>query len=206
MVQDSKTYYNILMANNLMVDTSENEEIIHEIYRHPAGLIPIFGVGVAVVILMSILLVNLSSYSDTITKFIPIIAVFAVIGAVMLLAVLLTFVVAGIYNANELIVTTENLVQVLQKSLFNRITSHLNLSNIQDVTVDKRGIFAYIFNYGDLSIETAGEAANFVFKTAKDPELAARLIIEAHEQYLKLQGTNPKKAPTTSAIPASPTA
>ncbi len=189
-----------------MVDKSENEEIIHEIYRHPAGLIPIFGVGIAVVILMSILLVNLSSYSDTITKFIPIIAVFAVIGSVMLLAVLLTFVVAGIYKANELIVTTENLVQVLQKSLFNRITSHLNLSNIQDVTVDKRGIFAYIFNYGDLSIETAGEAANFIFKTAKDPELAARLIIEAHEQYIKLQGTNPRKAPTTSTIPASPPA
>ena len=192
------------MANQLMIDTYENEEIIHEIHRHPAGLIPIFGVGAAVVVLMAILLVNLSSYSDTITKFIPIIAVFAVVGAVMLLAMLLTFVVVGIYNANELIVTTENLVQVLQKSLFNRLTSHLNLADVQDVTVDKRGIFAYIFNYGNLSIETAGEAANFIFKTAKDPELAARLIIEAHEQYMKLRGLEPRTVPTAPTLPASP--
>ncbi len=187
------------MSNHVMVDTIENEQIIHEIRRHPVGLVPIVAVGISVIGLMFILLINLSSHSDTITQYVPVIAIYAVIAAVMLFSLVLTFIVAGIYNANELIITTENLIQVLQKTLFNRQTSHLNLADVQDVTVDKRGIFAYIFNFGNLSIETAGEAANFTFQTAKNPELGARLIIEAHEQYLKRSAS----APATPTAPPS---
>jgi uncharacterized membrane protein YdbT with pleckstrin-like domain len=176
------------MASNVMVDTAENEQIIHEIHRHPVGIVPIIGTGAAVIALMFVLLISLGQYSDTIARFVPPVAVYAIIGAVMIFALILTFVVVGIYNANELIITTENLIQVLQKTLFNRQTSHLNLADVQDVTIDKRGIFAYIFDFGNLTIETAGEAANFSFRTAKDPELAARLIVEAHEQFMKKSG------------------
>ena len=89
------------------------------------------------------------------------------------------------YRSNQLVVTNENIIQVLQFSLFNRQVSQLNLAKIQDVSVDQAGLIQLYFNFGTISIETAGEAYNFNFPFAEDPNKIAKIIIEAHEDYVR---------------------
>jgi len=173
------------MAAKVLLDLKENEQIVYEIRRHPAGLIPIIAVGIIVAIAMVVLMIALTLGQNELTAFIPLPLIYGVLSAVIVLAAIITFIVVGVYNANVLVITNENLIQVRQFSLFSRQTSQLNLANIHDVSADQEGILAYTFGFGTLTVETAGEAANFIFKTAKDPNTAARMIIEAHEQYIK---------------------
>ncbi len=89
------------------------------------------------------------------------------------------------YKSNQLVVTNENIIQVLQFSLLNRQVSQLNLAKIQDVSVDQVGIIPLFFKYGTIEIETAGEASNFKFTYTENPNRIAKIIIEAHEDYVR---------------------
>ena len=68
--------------------------------------------------------------------------------------------------------------------LFTRQVSQLNLAKVQDVSADQIGVFAHMFNYGTLEVETAGEAANFKFLYTPDAGRVSKLIIEAHQNYV----------------------
>ncbi len=104
--------------------------------------------------------------------------------AVALLALVL-FVATYVYRQSELLVTDKNLVQVLQRSLFNRKVSRLSMSNVEDVTADQRGILATIFNYGTLMIQTAGEMDNFVFIYCPNPNKYAEIVLDARQAYAR---------------------
>ena len=106
-------------------------------------------------------------------------------GLVISLVSLFTYIASRVYQSNQLVVTNENIIQVLQFSLFNRQVSQLNLAKIQDVSVDQVGLVQLYFGYGTIEIETAGEAANFKFPYAEDPNRIAKMIIEAHEDYIR---------------------
>ena len=109
---------------------------------------------------------------------------------VIFVVLLFSYVGVYVYKRNELIVTNENILQILQFGLFNQQVSQLNLAKIQDVSVDRAGILQTYFNYGTLVIETAGEASNYNFKYTPDPSRVAKVIIEAHEDFIKqYQGT-----------------
>lgn len=168
-----------------LLNLDPDEEIIHQVKRHPIGLWAIYigsAVGIAGIAVVAYLF---SGLDDSLLIEIP--DGFFIITFAVVTIVLAIFAVVGtiVYESNELVLTNENILQVLRFSLFNRQLSQLNLAKIQDVSVDQKGIVQTALNYGTIEIETAGEASNFKFPYAPNPNTVAKEIIEAHEKYVQ---------------------
>lgn len=82
----------------------------------------------------------------------------------------------------HLVVTDEAVFQVLQPSVFNSKISQLSLAHVNDVSV-RRDFFGTLLGYGTVTIETPGEQANYHFRAAERPDVAAKEIVEAHENF-----------------------
>lgn len=76
------------------------------------------------------------------------------------------------------IVTNDRLLDMEQKSLFNRVISELDLYQIQDATSEVNGFFPSIFNYGNLSLQTAGAVDKFIFRSVANPNKLRELILD----------------------------
>lgn len=95
-----------------------------------------------------------------------------------ILMFLILLVVTYIYSQNELILTDRNVTQVIRNGLFSRQVSQLSLNNIEDITADKEGIWAMMFNFGQVRIETAGEQNNFHFSYCPNPNYYGQLLLD----------------------------
>lgn len=87
-----------------------------------------------------------------------------------------------LYYLNFQIVTNERVVDVTQKNLLHHTTSELHLGRIQDVTAEIRGIFGNMLNYGNVYVQTAGEATRFEFDSVPNPHAVAKLILDLYEK------------------------
>jgi uncharacterized membrane protein YdbT with pleckstrin-like domain len=106
------------------------------------------------------------------------------------LGIIFLILATRIYKGNQLILTDQNVTQVLQIGLFHRKISELSMANVEDVTAQQQGIFPTIFNYGILKIETAGEQNNFIFHYCPNPNAYAKAILDARQTFLT---THPEK-------------
>lgn len=95
------------------------------------------------------------------------------------------FTIWTLYYLNYQIITNARIVDVTQTSLLHHTTSELNLNRIQDVTAEITGIFGNIFNYGNVYVQTAGEAARFEFDRVPNPHAIEKLILDLYEQLPK---------------------
>jgi hypothetical protein len=166
----------------------ENEQLLADVRRHWLGRVSIFIGGGILILLLFLFTVTSPSLlrgagfnADASTK-----------GAIGLGAIIVgaliglgTFVMLWIYNQNHMLITNENVIEVRQVNLFTRKVSHLNMINVEDVTVLKKGIFQTAFNYGTISIETAGEKDNFTFIYTPSPDIYRRMVINAHEDAIE---------------------
>ncbi|MCX6806609.1 MAG: PH domain-containing protein [Candidatus Berkelbacteria bacterium] len=90
------------------------------------------------------------------------------------------------------IATDQRIVDIEQKGLFNRTISAQDLSRVQDVRAKKQGVFQTFFDFGDILIQTAGEAPNFIFLSVPKPNDAAQQILKLHHDVIaKGYGDNP---------------
>ena len=87
------------------------------------------------------------------------------------------------------IVTNERLIDVEQKSFFNRVTSELELDKIQDVKVEVKGVLPTLFKYGSVFVQTAGTNRNFHVQDIKNPTAVKDVIIELERAYTSKNGT-----------------
>ena len=83
--------------------------------------------------------------------------------------------------------TNERLISREQKGLFNRVVSELDLTRIQDITVEQKGILPTILQYGDVYVQTAGEQERFVFQKVPNPYYISKIIQQLDEQAKKNQ-------------------
>lgn len=174
-----------------LIEFDDQEELVLEIRKHSFGAVLIVLVGLfiilfffAIAILLSIsfrngLVGSTGSYSGALIGGAVILSGFAVFG--ILLSVI-------VFINDVIFVTNEKIAQVLYKNIISRKVSQLNIGDVQDVTVNQNNIFARIFNYGTLVIETAGEQNNYIFSYVPRPASASNLIIEAHESYVAKYG------------------
>ncbi len=75
---------------------------------------------------------------------------------IMLLLVLL-FLLWMDYYLDMWIITTERIIDVEQKGLFNRHMGEIPLQHVQDVTIEVKGIIETFLKFGTIRIQTAGE-------------------------------------------------
>jgi hypothetical protein len=73
------------------------------------------------------------------------------------------------YYLDIWIITSERIVNVEQKGLFSRQVSELQFQFIQDVSTEVQGLFPTVLNYGDVTVQTAAEQSNFIFRSVGNP-------------------------------------
>ncbi len=78
---------------------------------------------------------------------------------------------------NVYLLTNERIVDFDFKGILSKQISYTILRNIEDVTPKTIGFFGTFFNYGDVLIQTAGEAREFDFEKVPRPNDVAELIL-----------------------------
>lgn len=167
----------------LPIDPNERVELI--VRRTSIGLIPFALAALISFAGLIVAVVAILSNPEAVVRYLSVPMALAVAIGLGLLIGLILVASIFVYVRNQLIVTNENVIQVLYFSLFSRRLSQLSLAKVQDITVNQHGLIATMFNYGTLFIETAGEEANFEFPLARDPHVAAKRINEAHDAFVK---------------------
>lgn len=97
--------------------------------------------------------------------------------------VLSIFIIALMDFYNDiLIVTDRRLVDIEQAQLFSRSIAELQLEDVEDVNSKVEGLFATIFGYGTVEIQTAGTNPNFISKHLRQPREIASIISDLSRQ------------------------
>jgi uncharacterized membrane protein YdbT with pleckstrin-like domain len=171
-----------LLASELAMLNSD-EHIITVVHRSVIGLIYIylFALG-AVTALLALAVLAFPTIFSTLSVNSNMLLFAGAIFAVALVFFIL-FIATYVYRQSKLIVTDQNLIQILQNGLFARKVSRLSVSNVEDVSADVQGVLQTIFNYGTLTVETAGEMRNFVFPYCPNPNKYADQILDARQAY-----------------------
>lgn len=184
-------------AQRLMerIEFDANEKLICEVRKHPFGMFIIIFGGIALAFATLIATSVVSGYLSNNAGLLgagagsllsPIVMIVGIVFAGLI--GLGTLVGMYIYENDVMLVTSEKLAQMIYKSIFNRNISQLSIGDVQDVNVNQKGIFAHLFNYGTIVIETAGEQQNYNFTFARHPYKCGKDIVNAHETNLSLHG------------------
>lgn len=157
------------------------------IKQHPFGLLILYASSfvafISALVLISLFLPKTSGNTESIYSAWTLLAF--ILGFVLIIVLIA---VTYVYNQSALTITDKNVIQVIQKSLYERKVSHISLANVEDVTSEQRGVFANMLNFGTLKIETAGEQANFIFQLCPHPNRVARIILDVKEDFIKATG------------------
>lgn len=76
------------------------------------------------------------------------------------------------------IVTNDRIIDINQKGLFGRSVAELDLTRIQDVHSEVKGIIPTLLGYGLVEVQTAAAEENFRFEQVPDPHRIRQRILE----------------------------
>ncbi|OGE31069.1 hypothetical protein A2631_05315 [Candidatus Daviesbacteria bacterium RIFCSPHIGHO2_01_FULL_44_29] len=82
---------------------------------------------------------------------------------------------------NVYIVTNLHLVQISLKSLLVKTVTQSRLDDVQGVRTKIKGVFASIFNFGDVLVETAARTEDILFADVPTPDIVADRIQDLQE-------------------------
>ena len=161
-----------------MVQLREGEKIIAIYRRHIIVLVS----ELAAIVLFSLFIIAGAISSGA---FIP--AEFsALYPLILFLAVLFlhlfwiaAFIILADFFLDVWILTDQRVIAVEQKGLFSRITSECTLSKIQDISIEVYGFIPTILHYGNLTVRTASEHEEFIFKQVARPNSVSEEIMRA---------------------------
>ena len=91
------------------------------------------------------------------------------------------------YFLDVWIVTNHRVINIEQRSMFNRVVAEHKLYRIQDAMSHQKGILPTFLNYGEIHIQTAGTEKVVVFEEVPNPHYVAREIhslIEKHKHIM----------------------
>lgn len=83
------------------------------------------------------------------------------------------------------VITNKRLIDVEQKSFFNRVTAELELDKIQDVRVSVKGFLPTMFRYGNIEVQTAAAHRNFEIQDIKLPHVVKDVLMESARLYTR---------------------
>ncbi len=89
------------------------------------------------------------------------------------------------YFFDIVIITNHRILEIEQRNLFNRVIYAVEMSRIEDISVKVEGMFATFFRFGDLEIQTAGTARNFIFHQIPQPYRVAKDISILYNRITK---------------------
>jgi hypothetical protein len=170
----------------LPVKLQNGEEVVLQLRRHPVyAILQVLGTIVVGVLLL--LLVNwLAGLLPNLSTLWTIANVIIVVGAV-----LIGFVAFYRYYNDLWLVTNQRLIDSTKTTPFNHTVSSTDLINVQDIGVQKKGILATMFNFGDVVCQTASTRGNFVFRGVPNPTEMLEKIDELRDAARRSSGRSP---------------
>lgn len=173
-------------------DINPDEVKIADVRRHPIGLFFMYmqvmiGLGLGFIIIFMFLPVLMSAIGLDRSTGNSIAALLVLVVGV--LAFVFLVLATRIYTASQLIITNDNVTQIMQVGLFHRKVSEISMENVEDVTAHQKGILQTFFNYGRVHIETPGEQNNYDFIYCPNPNAYAKAIQDARLIFLKTHHT-----------------
>lgn len=91
------------------------------------------------------------------------------------------------YYLDLWVITDKRIIDVEQKGFFHREVTSFLYGQIQDITVETRGLIETFFKFGTLHIQTAGHDREIVIRDAHCPEEARSLILGLQEKSKSTQ-------------------
>ncbi|USN53858.1 MAG: PH domain-containing protein [Candidatus Nomurabacteria bacterium] len=86
------------------------------------------------------------------------------------------------WSMNVLLITNQRIVDIDQRGFFDRTVSETTYRRIQDVSYSSSGIFATLFHYGRIVIQTAGTQTRIELAYIKNPEHVQDLITHLQDE------------------------
>lgn len=77
---------------------------------------------------------------------------------------------------NVYFITTERVIDVDFYNLINKKVSDAEIEKIQDISYEMGGVTRTMFNFGDVTIQTASEIPEFHFEGVPDPEKVVKIL------------------------------
>ena len=89
------------------------------------------------------------------------------------------------YNNDIWVVTNQRIVDSVKSNPFSHRLSTADLVNVQDMTVERRGILQTALNYGDIVCETASDGGDFVLSGIPRPQDVQLLVDRERDRERK---------------------
>jgi hypothetical protein len=166
------------------LNLSHGEYVISSVSRHPIGLIPIFGLVGAVLVVLGASVPFYDSFRSSSSGTLPPTGVVALIA--LLLAALVViggYIAVYVYISNKFFLTNESVIQEIQTSLFDRHEQTVSLINIEDASFEQRGILPMLLNYGNIRLSTEGDETTYRFNYVSNPKKEIALLNNAVEAF-----------------------
>lgn len=143
-----------------------DEKVLSVIRRHPIVFFwPLFQATLALAVAIIVLI-----YFDFGNAF-------YVVGSIALLFILsVLFKIFFIYNNSFCLITGQRVINIDQRSFFDRRITETEYAKIQDVTNNTLGMLGTSLNFGEIVIQTAGKENKLSIKFIPDPYLVQQEI------------------------------
>ena len=96
-----------------------------------------------------------------------------------------------IWSKNLFLITNKRVIDIDQHGLFHKVVSECNYEKIQDVSFTIKGIFATLFKFGKIEIQTAGSQTNLEIRYVKNPHQVQELISEEQRKVTEEHNPHP---------------
>ena len=87
------------------------------------------------------------------------------------------------YELDLFVITNNRVIAVEQKGFLNRAVGECTLDKIQEVGIETKWLFANIFDYGTVTLKTAGSTSNFDMTFSPKPMESSRYINNIVDRY-----------------------
>lgn len=173
---------------NLRFEHQEkNETVILLLRQHLITLVPMIILGMLFILAPMILFpIFLKMLSTTMNIPVGYVVVGTIFWYIAVFGMLLTKFLYWFFNI--FIVTNERIIDIDFINLLYKDVAEAQLSRVQDISYNQKGIFGTMFNYGNVVIQTAGELPNFSFEIVPKPSEVVDIISDAAKLKSKHEG------------------
>lgn len=99
-----------------------------------------------------------------------------------------------LWTMNVFIVTTKRIIDIDQRGLFQRTVAEAPYDKIQDVRYTVKGLWATVFSFGTIIVQTANSSSNLELNGVKHPVELQTLITDAQQRWRPMAEPQPPHA------------
>jgi len=167
------------MNINNFIHRKNYEDKLYILRRHPVTFVPTIFLFICLALVpIGVYFLILNIFPNLITGPVarPLLILFA---STYCLSILLFFYSYFIeFYLDVTIITNDRMIDIEQSSLFGRTVAEVDLYQIQDATSEVKGIFRSIFNYGNVTAQTAGSMPKFTLHDVSHPHDIRQMLLD----------------------------